>query len=317
MVVNVSDLTLSRFADCLANEGVAIRSGPFVSRIVASLPELAVPLYLLYGDFPVASNGIIDFHVRLRPVAGLRGWAGRQAEFLFDGGRPFQAFPRRIALPMLEWGLNWCIYRHAHQFLILHAAGVEKNGQALVLPGRPGTGKSTLCAALVSRGWRLLSDELALIRPHDGKVMPIARAMSLKNQSIEVIRRFAPDAVFGPEIRDTHKGTVTHIQPPTDSVRRVDEPSNPAWIVFPAFEAGGPTRLTPLAKARGFLRVADDSLNYAMLGETGFRLICDLIESCDCYEFTYSSIDEAITLLGNLRKPEPVSIADDAHPHNQ
>jgi predicted ATPase len=30
----------------------------------------------------------------------------------------------------------------------------------VILPAPPGSGKSTLCAALVTRGWRLLSDEL-------------------------------------------------------------------------------------------------------------------------------------------------------------
>ncbi len=313
--MNVSDLTFAQFADRLANGGVTIRSGPFVSRISTSLPELAEPLYLLYADFPVENQGIIDFHVHLRPVPGLVGRARRQVEFLFDGGRPFRLFPRRMALPMLEWGLNWCIYRHAHQFLILHAAVVERNGRALLLPGLPGTGKSTLCAALVSRGWRLLSDELTLIRPQDGRLLPVARAISLKNESIEVIRRFAPDAVFGPEVRDTHKGTVAHIRPPTDSVRRAHEPTAPAWIVFPTFETGGQTQLTPLAKARGFLRVANDSLNYPMLGEAGFRMVCNLIDTCACYEFIYSSIDEAVTLLGDLREPEPLSTADEADRH--
>lgn len=310
--MNVSDLTLSRFADSLANEGVAIRTGPFVSRVAASLPELAAPLYLLYADFPVESHGIVDFHVRLRPVAGPRGWVCRQSEFLFDGRVPFGRFARRMALAMLEWGLNWCIYRHAHHFLILHAAVVEKNDRALILPGPPGSGKSTLCAAMISDGWRLLSDELALIRHNDCKLLPIARAVSLKNQSIEVIRRFAPDAVFGPEIGDTRKGRVMHMRPPSESVQRADEPCDAAWVVFPRFEAGGVSHLAPLAKARAFFRIAENSLNYQILGPKGFNLVCQLIDMSSCCECTYSSVDEAVTLLDSLTEPATEAISNDA-----
>jgi predicted ATPase len=32
---------------------------------------------------------------------------------------------------------------------------VERDGHALILPAMPGSGKSTLTAALVQRGWRL------------------------------------------------------------------------------------------------------------------------------------------------------------------
>src|SRR3546814_17273791 len=73
------------------------------------------------------------------------------------------------ALPMLEWGLNWCIGAHGHQFLIIHAAVIERNGLAAILPGAPGSGKSTLTACLVHNGWRLLSDAMALVSLQGGR----------------------------------------------------------------------------------------------------------------------------------------------------
>src|SRR3546814_10587342 len=88
---------------------------------------------------------------------------------------------------MLEWGLNWCIGAHGHQFLIIHAAVIARNGLAAILPGAPGSGKSTLTACLVHNGWRLLSDEMALVSLQDGGLTALARPISLKNRSIDLI----------------------------------------------------------------------------------------------------------------------------------
>jgi len=58
----------------------------------------------------------------------------------------------------------------------------------------------------VHRGWRLLSDELALVCPTAGRIQPLPRPIALKGASIQVIRDFAPHALIGPEHVNTRKG---------------------------------------------------------------------------------------------------------------
>ena len=195
---------------------------------------------------------------------------------------------------MLEWMMNWCVSNRAHSWLMLHGAVVEKNGCGIILPAPPGSGKSTLCAALVCRGWRLLSDELTLVRHADSILAPLPRPVSLKNASIDVIHAFAPDAVFGPLAYGTAKGTVGHLRAPKNSIQRANEYAAPLAIVFPRWEAGAATVLTPLPKARSFMRVADNAFNYMLLGEHGFQTLGKLTENCDGYEFVYSRLDEAM-----------------------
>ena len=72
------------------------------------------------------------------------------------------------------------------RYLIIHAAVVERNGFALLLPAPPGSGKSTLCAGLIHHGWRLLSDELALIDPETATLQAIPRPVSLKLSLIHI-----------------------------------------------------------------------------------------------------------------------------------
>src|SRR4029079_4735133 len=126
------------------------------------------------------------------------------------------------ALAVLEWGLNLVIALRSHSWLMLHSAAVERSGGVLLLPAWPGAGKTTLCTALAFRGWRLLSDEFGLVEPRSRLIAAIPRPMPLKNEAIEVIRAFAPDAELGPTIPNTRKGTIAHVKPPSDSIHHSD-----------------------------------------------------------------------------------------------
>lgn len=297
----LADLPPRQFGSLLKTNGVSLRVGAFVTHIRSEIPSVARGIRLLYGEYPLSTfEEFADFHVTLSRPRGLRRWLRPQVLFQSDGHAAFKPLPVNQAFPMLEWGMNWCVYSYAHRYLMIHAAVVEKGGNALILPAPPGSGKSTLCAALVMRGWRLLSDELTLIDLVDGTIAPIPRPVSLKNESIQLIQRFARDAIFSPSVRDTTKGTVAHMKAPWESVARAGEPAVPAWVVFPRYVAGAPTRLVPLSRGNAFMRVADNSFNYMRLGRVGFDTLAGAIANAGCYEFSYSQIDEALEVFSSL-----------------
>lgn len=303
--MNLDSLAPAELARRLVAPGIHLQTGQFQICIQSPLPGLAANIGLLYADYPLApADGFTDFHVRLGPPAGLRRWLRPQVIFEFDSALPFKPLPRDQALPMLEWGLNWCVSSYANLYLIIHAAVIEKNGFAAILPAPPGSGKSTLCAALINRGWRLLSDELTLVRPGDHKIVPLPRPVSLKNASIDVIKAYEPSAVFSRKVFDTVKGTIAHMKPPTDSVARANDVAQPAWVVFPKYEPGAATTLAPISQAHGFMRLADNTFNYSSLGRHGFDAVAGLMDACNCFDFTYSVIDEAIATFDALT-PRP------------
>ncbi|MEQ1601214.1 MAG: HprK-related kinase A [Methylophilaceae bacterium] len=288
----------------LKQSGIFIQTGPFITHLQTAIAGVAQGVGLLYTDFSLLEQtDYADFHVSLERPHNLRRWFKPQVLFRFDNSPPFKPLPLDQALPMLEWGLNWCVSSHANRYLIIHAAVIEKDGYAAILPAPPGSGKSTLCAALVNRGWRLLSDELTLVRVDDGKLIPLPRPVSLKNQSIDVIQHYAPGAIFSPKVHDTIKGTVALMRPPTASVERALEPAQIAWVIFPKYQAGASTRLQLLPKSRTFMRVADNAFNYSLLGATGFETLSNLIGAAECYDFTYSVLDEAIATFAALKPP--------------
>lgn len=278
-----------------------LRTGPFVSCVTTDVAGLRRQVEELYPvDWISDAQPFADFHVGLHAPRPWRRWLRPQVRFFVDRTSPYLPLPRDQALPMLEWGLNGCICTTAHFYHVYHAAAVERGGQAAILPGVPGAGKSTLAAGLAFRGWRLLSDELTLIDGETGALVALARPISLKNASIAVMRRFAPEAVCSRATSDTAKGTVALLRAPEASLSRVAEPARPRWVVFPRWSAGASARLEPMPKGLAFMQMIRQGFNYGMHGPDGFTVLAELIERSDCFRLSYGDLDDAISIFDRL-----------------
>jgi HprK-related kinase A len=287
--VIVSDLSLAEVEEQMLNQGLAIKTGRFNTNIQMSVnPKLTAEIYHLYQDAQLVDNLAIDFNIAIKSTSLLRRYIRPKVDFKLSGITPFSSLPKAQSLPLLEWGLNWCVSQHYHECLIVHAAVVEKNGKAMILPGVPGAGKSTLCAALVTLGgWRLLSDELTLIDLTTAQVQPNPRPISLKNKSIDIIREAAPNIYSSETVTDTVKGSVSLFRAPKSSTDSFGESVAIGYIVFPKFIASTPLSLTPLTKPRAFIELANQSFNYSILAEKGFSAIAGAVEQAHCFDFIY------------------------------
>lgn len=297
----LAGLTDSECRQRLAERGLLLKTGPFTVKVRSDIAGFTRLLRQFYGQFPVLEPpAIADFHVQMSRPRGIRRWWRPQVRFLLDGQPPFQPFQLSHAFPLFEWGLNWSIAMRAQQYLMLHSAAVERAGKALLLPAWPGCGKSTLCAALVSRGWRLFSDEFSLVRIADGQLVPLPRPIPLKNKSIDVIRTFAPEVEIGPSFHGTRKGTVAHLRTPDASVAEADITAPPRWLVFPRYRAGAPLSLQAIKKPKAFLKLTNNSFNYQLQGLQGFQGVTRLVRNCDSFILSYSDLDEAVDALNRL-----------------
>lgn len=278
-----------------------LRTGPFVSHIRTPYPELIPAISRFYAASQLSEHEeFADFHITLEPPVGLRRWIKPQVLFKLDGLSGYKPLARHQALPLFEWGLNASISGRAHQFLIYHAAVIERRGRAVILPGSPGAGKSTLTAGLAHRGWRLLSDELTLLSLDDGMVSGLARPINLKNDSIGIMRRYVPDGVFSREVADTAKGTISLLRAPAEAIERVAERANPRWIVFPRWKAGAAAAFQRMQRGAAMLELGLQSMNYSIHGARGFTLTADLVERCNCLRFEYGALDDAVAAFDEL-----------------
>jgi HprK-related kinase A len=302
----VAALGARQFARALKT-GIGIQLGPFSAMISVRAGELIDPLFELYRDYKVIERDeVYSFHVKLEEKRSFPRLYRRLVRFSVDGQVPHEDANAEQALAVLEWGINLVIALRSHSFLMLHSAVVEKDGNAVVLPAAPGFGKTTLCAALCHSGWRLLSDEFGLLRPGTTEFIPVPRPMALKNESIDVIREFAPGAIIGPEIPNTRKGRVAHVKPPTASVERSRELAPLSHIVFPRWQYGSSTTFSKIPKAEAFMLLATNAFNYEVLGESGFLSVARLIEQAPCYQLEYSDLMNAVPALSDfIRRHDP------------
>jgi len=301
----VSSLSSTGLAGRLKAGGIFISLPPFVAHISSSIPIVAQGIETLYADHQLidgnATNVFADFHVS---VEYGRRFPRALCVFKMDGHEPFTPLAAGEAFAFLEWGLNWCVSSYCHTWVTIHSAVLERHGRAVVLPAPPGSGKSTLCASLLLNGWRLLSDEMALLDPRTGQLVPSPRPVSLKNESIDIVRKLAPNVVIGPVAHDTMKGNVAHMRVPEDSLRRAGEEALPAWVIFPKYVANAPASLVGRGKATSFMQLAENSFNQGGQGRRGFDALTALIDRCDCYDFSYGHIDEAMAIFANLPLPK-------------
>lgn len=297
----VAELGESGFAARLRGPGLGVRLGPFDVRLRNEIAAIEQPLYRLYRDYPLLDDErVFSMHLKLTAARTFPRWHRAGVRLLVDGRAPHEDLPRPQALAVLEWGINLVVALRSHSYLMLHSGAVERAGGVMLFPAWPGSGKTTLCAALVHRGWRLFSDEFGLVRPSTTEVLPIPRPMPLKNESIAVIRGFAPDAELGPVIPNTRKGTIAHVKAPAASVREAASPAPVRWIVFPQWVADAKLACEEMPKADAFVMLATNAFNYEMLGETAFTAVHRLVSEAKCYRLVYSDLSEAVPMLTEL-----------------
>ncbi len=283
----------------LLRAGITISAPPFQVRVQSDNSVLGESLKRLYGACRIDGDAqAADFVIRVGATSAIRRFVRRDVIALIDTPPPFTRLPYEMAPLMFEQALNWCVATRTFTHLVMHAAVVARDGKALIIPGESGQGKSTLCAALVSRGWRHLSDEFAMIDPETLEITAHPRPISLKNESLEAVTAWgaAPESVM----EGTPKGTVGYLPPSMGAIESAGQRAMPAAILFPGYTVDSDPSITKMEKGRAFIILTACSVNYRELGEEGSKAMTRLVSRTPIYRTTYPDTASSVGLVESL-----------------
>lgn len=277
---------------------VGVRFHCAVASVANAYRELNAPY--LTDSFDCAQETCFDIYVTRQRSrrTGLR-------HYHIEGPVEERFTVRRIdrVLPHVECLINLCIARLLPRYLLLHASTVARNGVALIIPGGPGFGKTTLAAALVARGWRYGSDEFALIDPADASVAPYPKALSIKKGSMQLLAERGIPVDRAPTFNRRDKGPIRLLPPHLFRRDVVASRAGAGMIVFPVLDPGAAPSVLRMTRAEAVFEMARrcfnmlrfrghaiDVLERVTRGAACYRLsVGDLGATCDLVERVFES----------------------------
>ncbi|MCC7292383.1 MAG: hypothetical protein IT449_10025 [Phycisphaerales bacterium] len=281
-----------------ARRTACYRIGEVEVGLRTSLRDVAADFHGLYGMHFVgrALPGAIEVEVD-------RCWNPRcrgAYRIRTDGEDRFIVRRRRSVLPHVEWAINAAVAASLPRFYQVHAGVVARGGAGLVLPANPQSGKSTLVARLVTRGWDYLSDEFALIDPRTLHLSPYPKAVCIKHGSFSVLEGFGVRLDRYPEYDKGAKGRVRLIH--AQDLRPHETPSSVPvrMVVFPRYADRAQPVIRPVSRAFALFQLLNVSFTLSRFRARALDILGEVVRGAACYQLETGGIDAACDAIERL-----------------
>ena len=182
------------------------------------------------------------------------------------------------------------------RLLVLHAAGVSREGRGILLIGKGGAGKTTLATALNARGWALLSDDTIPVTL-DGRLLGLGLGPCLKAGSWPVLASYLPDLGVFPVIR--RLGQSVRLPPPPGP--RATGPLETSLFLLPSYQPSSTPALHCLTPVQVLEAILAAESVLPTLDQTRLSTLTAWVSSAPGYRLIYPDLEAAITLLDNFR----------------
>ncbi|MBF0265894.1 MAG: PqqD family peptide modification chaperone [Gammaproteobacteria bacterium] len=188
-------------------------------------------------------------------------------------------------------------------FLDIHAGVVGDGHQCFIFPAAPGSGKSTLTAALVFHGFEYFSDEIALLHETNLWVEAVPLATCIKDTGTKVMSQFYPQ-LNDITLHQRGDGKRVRYIPPPDEARPPAGTIRPVGaIIFPQYDAEKKTELVAINKLQTFELIMQECLMVdSHLDKDKVINLLDWINRTPCYSLTTTDLSKAVKLIEDLSK---------------
>ncbi len=193
---------------------------------------------------------------------------------------------------LMQLGQRLLVFKEARHAM-LHAAVLAKNGYGFVFPAVAGSGKTTLTAWLLGRGYGLLSDELTSIG-EGGDLDGFTRPLNIKPGSRALVEGF--DWMDAPLAQSVFSSGITLVSWDRCAVKDLSA----SFIVFPSYVAGSLFEVERLSKGLCARELMGSLLNARNLPKHGLSFAKSLAGTCPSYRTRYSNLQDVSTWLDQI-----------------
>jgi hypothetical protein len=209
-------------------------------------------------------------------------------------GRPL---PCQRLVPVLYGRLRQFAYQSGPYLLTVHGAVVSGKGRTIILAGQSGSGKSTLTAALLARGYGLLSDEPAVIDPSGREILSIPLGLGLKAGSWSAVLADYPGLESLPIHLRFDDQPMRYLLPATIHLVSSGVGMVTTHLVFPCYHPDALPSLEPLSLLQALCALTGSGYQVPELDVERVEGILQWLRGLTCCALTYSSTPEALALL--------------------
>jgi len=275
-------------------------------RFGAVCAALTTPLRSVLDDYTelyrhsvstIGHRGEIHVQVTPRPRS-LRH--RRRFDVTVNGRRQFEPGRLDEILPCIEWSIGWEVPRILPHYLQIHASAMEVDGQGVIFPGLSGRGKSTLTVGLLTRGWRYLSDEFALLEADSLQLHAYPRAICIKRPAFPVLEQLRVRLHRDKCYLKGAKGFVGFVRPLDVRPDCLGRACRIQFIVFPQYTPGTATVLVPMHRAEAAFALHETCFNLLNCRRPGLEVMVAMIRDVRCYRLFHSDIQATCDTLQEL-----------------
>lgn len=198
-------------------------------------------------------------------------------------------------VPYLEWAINTAAVEHLKDHYLVHAGVVACGDTGVILPAASGSGKTTMVAALVAEGCRYLSDEVAVIDPRAGALLPFAKSLYIRAASRELLAPSYPELRAAASYSEADGQPLWYLPPRSEWLPVGPVPLRVA--VIPQYLPGAATVLAPAARSTVLGCLLEQSFNLQQHGGAGIAGLARLLQETACYTLTYGDLSDAVAAL--------------------
>lgn len=179
-----------------------------------------------------------------------------------------------------------------------HAAALEKNNKAVIIPAASGKGKSTLAALLAVNGFKIISDDLTAVSANKQKLYCLPQAISVKPGAVEILKNYFPELNSAKITHNTTTGKdVYHL---TKNYLFSDKTPTVSAFIFAEYNAGISFQFKKIDNITAFQKIIPEA--WILPTKSNVKRFLYWFFDLPCYQLVYNNNQKAIDKITQLLK---------------